>query len=232
MAELSIDIVANAQGVNTQLNQTKRGIDGVERELKQASGAAIQYGNSIQRAGRQTAGFSQFIFQSGQAVSDFAVAGVLGAANNIEFLTQQFVNMRRQAGGTKAFFTGLVGALAGPAGLIAAISAASAALLIFGDDIERALRPLNQRIKETKEGLEGLIKIADEGLVSSTTLRNLNEANDALRQQEAIVASLRAQVRESRESFLGVIRDSWIFGQEGSTVDICHYLAFNTILIG
>jgi len=36
----------------------------------------------------------------------------------------------------------------------------------------------------------------------------------------------------SQDAFLGVIRDSWIFGSEGSEVDICHYLAFNTILIG
>jgi len=36
----------------------------------------------------------------------------------------------------------------------------------------------------------------------------------------------------AQDAFLGVVRDSWIFGSEGSEVDICHYLAFNTILIG
>ena len=36
----------------------------------------------------------------------------------------------------------------------------------------------------------------------------------------------------SQDAFLGVVRDSWVFGQDGSTLDVCHYLAFNTILIG
>lgn len=35
----------------------------------------------------------------------------------------------------------------------------------------------------------------------------------------------------SQDAFIGVIRDSWVFGTEGQTPDICHYLAFNTILI-
>ena len=35
-----------------------------------------------------------------------------------------------------------------------------------------------------------------------------------------------------QDAFGGIVRDSWVFGQEGSVVDIAHYLAFNTILIG
>jgi len=198
MAELSAEIVVSANQAQAQFNKAKKGAEQLEREFKQAGIAADRLGDAVQKTGRQIGGFSQFIFQSGQAVSDFAVAGVLGAANNIEFLAQQFVQLRRKAGGTRAFFRSLTGALAGPAGLIAVISAASAAILIFGDDIDKVLRPLNAQIEKSKQALQGLLKIAESGVVTGVTLANLNEANRALEEQEEIVRRLEESTKRTR----------------------------------
>ena len=138
----------------------------------------------------RTSGRSQqAFFQVGQAISDFSAAGLRGALNNLEFLAFQ------------------LGA-SGP--IILGLTALGVAFIAFGDDIERAFRPIEDRLNKTKEALEGLIEIANEGVVSTVTLRNLDEANRALTQQQAVVAALRAEVRETRKEFLG--DDGLFFG--------------------
>lgn len=148
MAELSFDIVARTGQVNRQLAQTENAIENL--------------GNSAQRAGKQVQGnFTPFVFQAGQALSDFSVAGVLGAANNIEFLVAQFGQLRKTAGGTSAFFKGLLSTLAGPSGILFAVSAASAAFFAFGDDIKRALSGASTDVKELKEGIDEVLNFID-----------------------------------------------------------------------
>lgn len=96
--------------------------------------------NSFGTQGRALRTNTQLYFQAGQAISDFAVAGVRGAANNIEFLAAQ------------------LGA-SGP--LIIGISLASAAFFAFGDDILRALDPVGQKVKELSEGFSDVLRIID-----------------------------------------------------------------------
>ncbi|MDB4726325.1 hypothetical protein OAF54_02720, partial [bacterium] len=121
MAALEAELIARFDQAQREIKQTVGLVDGLEGELNQMSVAATKAGTSLQRVNRRAGNSSQIFFQAGQAVSDFAVAGVLGAANNIEFLALQ------------------MGA-SGP--LIGAITALSVTALVFRDDIDDAFDSL------------------------------------------------------------------------------------------
>lgn len=81
---------------------------------------------------------TQLYFQAGQAVSDFAVAGIRGAANNIEFLAAS---------------------LGASAPLMIGISVVAAAFFVFGDDVAEALNPVAKKIKEIEGAVDDLFTV-------------------------------------------------------------------------
>ena len=154
--ELSVDIVARFDDVKRQTQQAAKGFDNLEREIKQTGTAAVVAGEQMERAstsvGKMNRGLgstSAIAFQAGQAVSDFAVAGIRGAANNIEFLALQL-------------------GLSGP--LIGAITAASVALVVFSDDIAEFVKGASvdfEKLQKTvKETADGLINLRDSAKVT------------------------------------------------------------------
>ena len=172
MAELSTDIIVRTQQVDQKLKAAGAKFHVFGENAKKAGGATDQFTSSTKKAGQASLNFGTFIAQSGQALSDFAIAGVLGAANNMEFLTAQFVRMRAEAGGTKAVLTGLVSSLAGPTGIIFAVSAATAAWYTFGDDIIAALNPAQKELERLEKGLEKVLNIVQTDDVSIPILDN------------------------------------------------------------
>jgi hypothetical protein len=188
MAELQADIIADATSAQKAFNEVKKSAQAAEQELLDVGDAAETVTRSTGRLTRSARQNQQAFFQLGQTISDFATAGLRGALNNIEFLAFQL-------------------GVGGP--LILALSAVGVAFIAFGDDITKALQPAKEEIKRITAAMEGLVDVQSD-IVSSTTLKGIEQANSALRQQEAIVANLRAQVRETRKSFLG--DDGLFFG--------------------
>lgn len=152
--ELSVDIVARFQDVQRQLTQAQKGFDALEKEIRQVGKSATVAGNQVEKASdnitRSTAkmnrGFgntSSVAFQAGQAISDFSVAGIRGAANNIEFLALQL-------------------GLNSP--LILGITAATVALTVFSDEIRDAFAPdidFDQLTADVKGVADELVRIRD-----------------------------------------------------------------------
>ena len=187
MAELTVDIVANSRGLN-------QGVRDAQQKLNQLSSTASRAGQSV------NANFTPFIFQAGQALSDFSVAGVLGAANNIEFLTQNFIQLQKQTGGTRAVFKGLLSSLTGPAGILFAVSAASSAFLLFGDDIASVVNKGSQELKrleeKAREVADSLIKLSDATKVSfEGTFEDLKKQRD---DTKAFVDAIEANIKAIR----------------------------------
>lgn len=186
MAELTAEINARFDQVNRELKVTAKSVDGLEREFKQAGAAAQVMDTQVTKAAtavttmnRSAGKSSQIFFQAGQAISDFAVAGVLGAANNIEFLALQ------------------LGA-SGP--LIAGITALSVAALVFRDDLDEAFSGLFGNLDEiqekTKEVADSLISINRAIKVSfGGTLDELKRDSERV---DEVVASLQKRLEGLR----------------------------------
>jgi len=176
MAELAAEIVVSA-------NQA-------QREFAKASKGALQAGKSFQvmanqaeiaskRVQRSSGRASQSFFQLGQAFSDFAVAGVRGAANNLEFLAFQ------------------LGA-SGP--LILAVTAATVAFIAFEDQIVDALTGSGAALKDLEEDVKG---VADEiiNLEKATKITfsgTLEELEQDSKRVGGVIGSLEEQLRKLR----------------------------------
>lgn len=142
MAELTAEIRARFDQVQRELKQTAQGADQLEAEFNQAGVAATRLDQNLSKVNRNARGSSQVFFQAGQAVSDFASAGILGAANNLEFLALQ------------------LGA-SGP--VLIGLSALAAAAIVFRDDLSAAFTGLDADLEnlktKTKEVADSLISI-------------------------------------------------------------------------
>ena len=123
-------------------------------------------------AGRSLKANTQLYYQAGQAISDFAVAGIRGAANNIEFLAA---------------------ALGASAPLMIGISLVSAAFFTFGDDIVKALDPVGSEIDRVKGKTLELLKIIDEDRPTIALFRE--QIPDAISLTERRIAELEEQIR-------------------------------------
>ena len=161
---------AKAEREFTRAAAAGKGFDASMRFVSTSSDdAAESIGRVNARAGKSSAIF----FQAGQAVSDFAVAGVLGAANNLELLAFQ------------------LGA-SGP--LIAGITALTVSALVFRDEIEEAFAPLSRITKETKEGIEELLEVI--GGENRSLLLFESQIPAALEEQKRLVSDLNKEYEE------------------------------------
>ena len=106
--------------------------------IQQKEGLLRQVG----AVGRGLKSNTQIYFQAGQAISDFSVAGIRGAANNIEFLAAS---------------------LGASAPLMIGISLAAATFFTFGDDIVKALTPIKDAAEDVRQSLSDVLKVIDTG---------------------------------------------------------------------
>ena len=194
MSTLTVDIVARVNDTLRKLGATEKQIEAVNDALRQSAPASKQAAAAMNdmaaasaKAGASAKGSSQKFFQLGQAISDFSVAGIRGAANNLEFLALQI-------------------GVGGP--LLLAISAATSALVVFGDDILRALDPVGERVKELKKGLEDVLTVIETRNVDLFLFEE---------QLPAAIAEAEEDVKRIKEE-LATLRPQGQFGQ-GAVVD-------------
>lgn len=136
-------------------------------------------GAQVGRVNKGARGSSQVFFQAGQAVSDFASAGILGAANNLEVLALQ------------------LGA-SGP--VLIGLSALAAAAIVFKDDISAAFSGLDAELEglrdKTKEVADSLISINKTVKVSFDGSQE--ELEQSGKKVDEIVSKLEARVAALR----------------------------------
>lgn len=189
MAELSVDIQARFGEVNSKALVLAKNFDKAEENIKDAGQAARSTGKAfkevadasneasegVKNVGKNTRNMSAIVFQAGQAVSDFAVAGILGAANNLEFL---------------AFQLGL------GAPVMIGLTALTTGFIVFGDEILNALDPAINRLKEVESGLGEVLKLVDGGNRDIPFLSDQIPA--IINELEAVEKALKNTEREAR----------------------------------
>src|SRR5690606_8190454 len=94
----------------------------LQQDQKSLSAVSVTTGKSIGGLGKQTSNANLALQEFSRVIQD-APFGIMGIGNNIQQLTANFGNLSESVGGTGAALRAMLGALAGPGGILLAVSA-------------------------------------------------------------------------------------------------------------
>lgn len=147
MAEVRAELTANIQDLEAKLKkaeQLQRGYgDTVERQSTKASKGFRNVGKGAANALPATQEFSRVIQD--------APFGIQGVGNNLQQLTANFGNLSRAAGGTVPALKAMLSSLAGPAGILLAVSAVTSLLTVYSDELFKSTSATEGISKATGE---------------------------------------------------------------------------------
>ena len=134
MAELQIQIGAN-------VNSAIKGLNQVQAELLDTGKSATVMSNSVSQATNQLNKLPQSANQATNAVGNLsrvvqdAPFGFIAISNNLQPLFDNFTQLRQSTGSVGGGLKGLLGAIAGPAGIGLAFAAATSLVTVFSKEI-------------------------------------------------------------------------------------------------
>ena len=139
---LQVQIGADTSGLT-------KGLQTAEGSVKKFGNAATQSTGGVNKLGAATKGAVPTLTSFSQVIQD-APYGIRGVANNITQLTSQFGYLSKSAGGSGAALKAMLGTLAGPAGILLAVSAVTSLLVAYGDKLGGAANKTNELVEATK----------------------------------------------------------------------------------
>jgi hypothetical protein len=138
--------VASLGSVESASESVEKSLGKAEKATGKASGALIKGGTATRQA--QTA-----MINLNRVVQD-APFGFIAIQNNIDPLVQSFLTLRNSTGSTGTAVKALLSSFAGPSGILAVVSLASAAFVAFGPKIEEAFNKGKAAAEEAKKSFE------------------------------------------------------------------------------
>lgn len=178
-----------SEGVESSLGKT-------EKATGKASGALIKGGTATRQA--QTA-----MINLNRVVQD-APFGFIAIQNNIDPLVSSFLSLKNSTGSTGAAVKALLSSFAGPSGVLAIISLASAAFVAFGPKIEEAFNKGKAAAEEAKKSFESAVDsvLKFESSATSIQFEGTREATvDAAKGSDARLRELKAVEDELNGGF-------------------------------
>lgn len=176
------DLTRSYQSGNISQKEYSKGISRLQRDEKETQIETKRLTselNNLKRQQRQlaavntnaTKGLTSFgrgakvnatpAMQEFSRVIQDAPYGIQGVANNIQQLTSQFGYLQKSAGGTKAALKAMLSSLAGPTGILLAVSLVTTVLVQFGDKLfssgEKA-KTAAEKLEDYANSLEGVDK--------------------------------------------------------------------------
>lgn len=158
-------------------------------ELNKLNTSAKRLGSSgFKGAGKGAANAVPAMTEFSRVIQD-APFGIQGVANNIQQLTGQFGHLSTKLGGSKAALKAMLGTLAGPTGVLLAVSVITSLLVSFGgqlfkakdatDELKKSQDALNKSLESYANGLDTVsksnLKAAQSAAKETTTLRLLRD---------------------------------------------------------
>ena len=129
---------------------------------------------------KTTANATPTLLEFNRVIQD-APFGIQGVGNNITQLTSQFGYLQKSAGGTKAALKLMLSSLAGPAGILFAVSTAVSLLTVFSSQLNDNRSEAEKNAEATKKASEALEAYADAlGDVDKATLKGQQSAQKEL----------------------------------------------------
>lgn len=131
--KLNVEIGATTKGFEKGLKKAEQGLKGFEKATEKTDKKVGGLGNTTKA--NATPALQEF----SRVIQD-APYGIQGVANNITQLTSQFGYLQKSAGGTSAALKTMVGTLAGPAGILFAVSAVTSLWVSYGGEIANVIK--------------------------------------------------------------------------------------------
>ena len=151
---LHIEVSANVASLKAGLKQAENSVKGFEAEANKVTNATNNLGKSVQaNAVPALTSFSQVIQD--------APYGIRGVANNITQLTSQFGYLSKSTGGAGNALKAMISSLAGPAGILFAVSAVTSLLVTYGDEIANIGNETGKLVKKNEDLVKSLDSISD-----------------------------------------------------------------------
>jgi len=194
MATLSVEFRAKIQRLERELKKARQDLaktgDVAESTAGKVQRTGTKAGKGLRNLGKGAANATPTLQEFSRVIQD-APFGIQGVGNNITQLTGNFGNLAKSAGGTTAALRLLLGSLAGPAGILFAVSTAVSLLTVFGDKLFTS----KNKAKELADELERIndASNATRGLAESE-LELLELQGEATREKkQQIIAIIGAQ---------------------------------------
>ncbi len=199
MPKLSVEISANIDKFEKGIKDSEKGLKSLEKQSKSFdkgfSKNTQTASSSINKFSKSTANAVPALNEFSRIIQD-APFGIQGVANNITQLTTNFGYLSKNAGGTGAALKAMLKTLAGPAGILLAVSAVTSLMVSFGDKLTFA----TSKTKEFTDSLEGM---STKGIVEFKTLTDtILDVNASQKQQARAVEILREKYADFDVSLL------------------------------
>lgn len=165
--EISIRMQA-LRNMNLEAEQVER----LEQEIVSLNARKAEAAAKSQMLNKAMAGTSSSAGAAGSAVTELgrtigdAPFGLMGMANNIQQLSQQFVDLQTKTGGTKQALQSMLATMTGPAGIVVAINVVTSALVAYNmrkDKAKQKTEDFNESLLLEKNTLEALNALYEDG---------------------------------------------------------------------
>jgi hypothetical protein len=161
---------ASTKTLNTQLANTKRNV-------KALGAPTVRLGQNFDKnANALNSNGIPAMTSFSQVIQD-APYGMRGMANNIQQMTMQFGYLSKSAGGAKGALKAMISSLAGPAGVLLAVSAVTTILVSYGDELFKSRNEVdksviaNERLNDALKTQLELRRGLKQGIALTTKIR-------------------------------------------------------------
>lgn len=197
MAELSVQLTADIKQLQQALKRARKEISDTG-ELSETTALKIQKlgekpAKSLNKLKGATANATPTLQEFSRVIQD-APFGIQGVGNNITQLTGNFGNLVKSAGGAGAALRLVVSSLAGPAGILFAVSTAVSLLTVFGDKLGGSANKA-KKLKEELDGVNDKYGIYV-GLAESEVGLLEAQGKSTIERKQALIGVIGAQIAE------------------------------------
>lgn len=163
--------IAALQREQREIATTTEEIERLEQQIVSLRNRKAELARGTRDATKAQEGMSSSAGAAGATVTEFgrtigdAPFGLMGMANNLQQLSQQFVDLQAKSGGTKEAIKSVMSTLAGPAGFVVAINIVTSALVAYNmrkDKAKQKTEEFNESLLLEKNTLEALIFLYNE----------------------------------------------------------------------
>lgn len=144
MADYTRDITMNVTANTRQ----------AEESLTRLKGATDRAADSLNKKANASANGQTSLIAFSRVIQD-SPYGIIGVANNIEMLTQSFMQLKMQTGSATGALSAMGSAFTGPMGFLVIMSLATAAMTIFSQNAKTA----KQAVSDIKTAINTLIEV-------------------------------------------------------------------------
>jgi hypothetical protein len=163
--------IAALQREQREIATTTEEIERLEQKIVSLKNRKAELAKGTRAATKAQEGMSSSAGAAGATVTEFgrtigdAPFGLMGMANNLQQLSQQFVDLQAKSGGTKEAIKSVMTTMAGPAGFVVAINIVTSALVAYNmrkDKAKQKTEEFNESLLLEKNTLEALIFLYNE----------------------------------------------------------------------